>query len=428
MFNSTLRSQRKRGQVEANVDELGRGGRRTLAITSLAVAMALGILPMFSIGVLAPFLIDDLEISRATLGVLVSVTAGVSAVLSPIAGDIFDRIGDRPGLLAVLATGATSLALMAAAATAVGMAAALALAGLCRAGCNPATNRLITERVPLGRRGWITGVKQTGETVAIVLIASGLPAVALLIGWREALLILAAVAALALVAAIVTIRGTHRPAGRAHASPAERRMPRSIRVLNLYNLLMGAGTGAVAAYLPLYAHQEGGLSVAAAGAVLTATGVVGGVSRLVTSHWSEARWGYPDSLSTLAAVAVASCVILIAAPHVGAAAFWIGAGLWGLGGLGFGAVSMLATMAEAHDASTGRASGLVVFWFSLGFTVAAPAFGWLVDHADSYAPGFWMLAALYAAAAATMLVARGMFRSPPTTSRLAIAAAGPEPQ
>jgi len=381
--------------------------------------MALGVLPMFSIGVLAPFLIDDLEISRATLGVLVSVTAGVSAVLSPVAGDLFDRIGDRPGLLAVLGTGAVSLALMAAAATGVALALAMALAGLCRAGCNPATNRLISERVPVGRRGWITGIKQTGETVAIVLIASALPAVALLVGWRTALLILALVAALMLVAAGLAIRGTHKPEP-APLGGSERRMPRSIWVLNAYNLLMGAGTGAVAAYLPLYAHQEGGLSVAAAGAVLTATGVVGGATRLVTSHWSEARWGYPDSLAVLAGVAVASCLVLIAAPQIGATAYWIGAGIWGLGGLGFGAVSMLATMAEAHDSSTGRASGLVVFWFSLGFTIAAPAFGWIVDRTDSYAPGFWLLAALYASAMATMVASRRIFRAPPGTASLAV--------
>lgn len=409
--------------MESNGDELGRGGRRTVAITSLAVAMALGVLPMFSIGVLAPFLIEDLEISRATLGVLVSITAGVSAVLSPIAGDLIDRIGDRGALLAVLGTGAASLALMAAAATAGAMALALALAGLCRAGANPATNRLISERLPAGRRGWITGVKQTGETVAIVLIASALPAVALLLGWRTALLIVALAAALTLVAATVAIRGSHHPR-REPPTQTERRMPRSIWVLNAYNLLMGAGTGAVAAYLPLYAHQEGGLSVAAAGATLIATGVVGGASRLVSSHWSETRWGYPDSLAALAAVAVASCVVLIAAPSIGAAAFWVGAGIWGLGGLGFGAVSMLAVMAEAHDASTGRASGLVVLWFSLGFTVAAPAFGWIVDRADSYAPGFMLLAALYVAAAVTMVIARGTFSAPAGAAPLAVAPAG----
>ena len=97
-------------------------------------------------------------------------------------------------------------------------------------------------------------------------------------------------------------------------------------------------------------------------------------------------------------------------PQLGAAAYWVGAAIWGIGGLGFGAVSMLAAMAESPDASTGRASGLVVFWFSLGFAVAPPAFGWLVERHDTYGPGFSMLAGLYVLAAAIMVVSRDSFR------------------
>ena len=390
-------------------DELGHGGRRVLVIVALAVAMALGILPMFAIGLLGPFLIDDLEISRADLGVLVAVVAGVSAVLSPVAGAIVDRIGDRGAVLAVLATGAVSLALMAAATTFLAMSFALAIAGLARSGANPATNRLITARIPRGRRGWITGVKQSGETVAIVLAASTLPAAAVLWGWRAPLLVLAFAAAVTLIGAALSIAGTHRIADHA-ATAAERRMPSSIQWLNAYNLVMGAGTGAITAYLPLYAHQVGGLGDAAAGAVMIAAGVTGGVARLLWSRWSEVRWGFPGSLSGLAVVAVISCAILLAAPQIGPAAYWIGAAIWGIGGLGFGAVSMLAAMAESHDTSAGRASGLVVFWFSLGFTVSPPAFGWLLERTDSYDPGLWSLVALYLVAAVIMAVSRGAFR------------------
>ena len=380
-----------------------------MAITALAVAMALGILPMVSIGILAPFLIDDLDISRTDLGVLVAVVAGVSALLSPVAGAIVDRIGDRGALLVVLGTGALSLALMAAAMTFVAMSLALVIAGLARAGANPATNRLISLRLPRGRRGWITGVKQSGETVAIVLAAATLPAAAALWGWRAPILVLAAAAGATLLGATFAIEGTHRAAHRSRTA-GDRRMPSSIQWLNAYNLVMGAGTGAITAYLPLYAHQEGGLSDAAAGAVMIAAGVTGGVSRLLWSHWSESRWGFPASLSGLAAVAVVSCAVLLAAPQIGPPAYWLGAAIWGIGGLGFGAVSMLAAMAEAHDASTGRVSGLVVLWFSLGFTVAPPAFGWLLDRTDAYGPGFAILIGLYVAAAVIMLVSRGAFR------------------
>jgi predicted MFS family arabinose efflux permease len=298
---------------------------------------------------------------------------------------------------------------MASAMTFVAMALALAIAGVARAGANPATNRLISARLPRGRRGWITGVKQSGETVAIVLAAATLPAAAALWGWRAPLLVVGAAAGATLVGTALTIEGTRRAAHTRPTGP-ERGMPSSIQWLNAYNLVMGAGTGAITTYLPLYAHQEGGLGDAAAGAVMIAAGVTGGVSRLVWSHWSEARWGFPISLSGLAAVAVVSCAVLLAAPQIGPAAYWLGAAIWGIGGLGFGAVSMLAAMAEAHDASTGRVSGLVVLWFSLGFTVAPPAFGWLLERTDAYGPGFAVLIALYAAAAAIMVVSRGAFR------------------
>jgi hypothetical protein len=63
---------------------------------------------------------------------------------------------------------------------------------------------------------------------------------------------------------------------------------------------------------------------------------------LLWSHRSEARWGFPDSLSGLAAVAVVACAGMLAAPEIGLPAYCVGAAVWGIGGLGFGAVSLLA--------------------------------------------------------------------------------------
>ncbi len=53
---------------------------------------------------------------------------------------------------------------------------------------------------------------------------------------------------------------------------------------------------------------------------------------------------------------------------------------------------MLAMMAEADEARTAWASGMVVFWFSLGFAVAPPLFGWLVERTDSYRPAIGVVA------------------------------------
>jgi predicted MFS family arabinose efflux permease len=387
--------------------------------------MALGILPMVAIGILAPYLIEDLDISRGDVGLLVSVVAGVSAVLSPMAGSIIDRIGDRTGLLAVLGFGAASLALMAAAGTFAAMAAALALAGLCRAGANPATNRLITDRIPLGGRGWVTGVKQSGETAAITLSAAALPAAAVLWGWREALLALAAIAIATLAAAAVTI---HRARGERRSRPkASGPVRASVHRLNLYNMIMGAGTGSITAYLPLYAHEDGGLTAAAAGSVMIAAGAVGGVVRLTASRRSETHWGYPDAMAGFAVVAVAACLLMLAAPHLGGEAFWLSAALWGAGGLGFGAISMLAIMAEADESRTAWASGMVVFWFSLGFSVAPPLFGWSVELTGTYELAIGVIAGLYVLATILMVVSRPLFRPVSRTVEVATPGAARRP-
>jgi predicted MFS family arabinose efflux permease len=260
-----------------------------------------------------------------------------------------------------------------------------------------------------GQRGWITGLKQSGETIAVILAGSLLPALALLAGWRVAILSLALIAIVALVAGWVLVQKTADGTSR-HEPQWEAALRPSIGWLNGYNLAMGAGGGAVTAYLPLYAHEEGHLSVAAAGGVVVLAGVVGGVARLLWSRWSETTLGFPVALSSLAAIAVGSGVVLLAAPGVGSPAFWAGAALWGVSGLAFGPVAMLAVMAESDSTNTGRASGLNVFYFGLGFTLTPPLFGLLVDQSHDYSVGFLVITAIYVIAAIQIMLGRDTFR------------------
>jgi predicted MFS family arabinose efflux permease len=389
-------------------DTLGEGVERRFVIAVLAATMALGIMPMVAIGVLAPLLIDDLDISTADVGVLVAIVAGVSAVLSPLAGHYADGMGDRSALLFVLALGIAGLLLMAAAFDYASMAVAIGVAGVCRAGCNPATNRVISVRVPRGRRGWVTGVKQSGEAVAIVLAASLVPAIAVLWGWRAAVLLLAALAGLALIGAALCVHGSL--GGAANAASRGGRLRASIHWVNVYCLAMGAAGGAVTAYLPLYAHEEGSFGVAAAGATMVLAGAVALVFRILWSSWSETRFGFPASLASLALLGAVSGIVLAVASSVGGFGFWLGAALWGASGLAFGSVAMMAVMGEADDHNTGRASGLTVLWFGIGFTVTPPLFGWMVEQNDGYGAGFALVTCLYAVSAVIILLGRKSFR------------------
>jgi predicted MFS family arabinose efflux permease len=390
-------------------DDLGTGARRRVITGVLAASMAVAILPVISVGILAPILIDDLAITRVDIGLLVSAASGVSALASPAAGTVVDRIGDRTALLGVFGVGTISLSLMATAADHAAMALALVVAGLCHAGSNPATNRVISGRVPLGRRGVITGVKQSGETVAIVVAAALLPGIALWLGWRTALALLAATAVAALLTAALSIHGSRRPP---QPSPSRRTgsLRPSIYWISAYSFAMGAASGSVTAYLPLYAHDSGGLSVAAAGGVMVLAGVVGTVGRIATTHWTETRLGAPVALLALALLGVASGLLLIAAPAVGASTYWLAAVMWGASGLTFGSVGMLAVMAESDGSSIGRASGLAVFGFGIGLTMTPPVFGWLVDLGPGYGAGFGLVTAFYLLAAGLMALGRPSFR------------------
>jgi len=62
-----------------------------------------------SIGILATFIIDDLSITRAELGIVLAVVNVAAAVLSPIAGRITDRIGGKAAIIALFVLAAAPL-------------------------------------------------------------------------------------------------------------------------------------------------------------------------------------------------------------------------------------------------------------------------------------------------------------------------------
>ena len=162
------------------------GARRFAFSSLLFAAMGAATFTAASLGILATFIIDDLSISRAELGVDLAVVNIAAAVLSPVAGRITDRIGGKAAIVALFViAGATFLLL----GTAVGyvMLLAGALTGaFSQASANPATNKLIAEDLPAGERGLITGVKPSGVQFGIFLGGVTIPSVALALGWRGA--------------------------------------------------------------------------------------------------------------------------------------------------------------------------------------------------------------------------------------------------
>ncbi len=376
--------------------------RRTVFGSMLFVAMGVATFTPASLGILATFIIDDLSISRAELGIVLGLVNVASAVLSPIAGRVTDRIGGKKSLVALFVTaGVTFLILGTAVAYAMLLVGALAGA-ISQATANPATNKLIAEDVPAGKRGVITGVKQSGVQAGIFLGGLTVPTLAITLGWRGAYLIVAVVPLVfAAIAAWVI------PA--APKANAERRirsrgpLPIAIWWLAGFGFLMGF-SGAVTFLVPLFSEEELGLSPVVGGIAAAVIAFVAVPGRILWSRYAERSGAFRGSLATMAVLSIAAAGLFYLSGPAAAWLLWPAAVLIAVGSSSWNSVGMVAVMVEAGVAATGRASGIVLFGFLTGLGIGPPIFGAIIDGTGSY-DLMWLLSALAAAGSAVVIAA-----------------------
>ncbi|MFV9673255.1 MAG: MFS transporter, partial [Acidimicrobiia bacterium] len=376
--------------------------RRTLFGSMLFVAMAAATFTPASLGILATFIIDDLAISRAELGIVLGLVNVAAAVLSPVAGRITDRIGGKKALIALFVTaGATFLILGTAVAYGVLFVGALTGA-FAQATANPATNKLIAEDVPAGRRGVITGVKQSGVQAGIFLGGLTVPTLAITLGWRGAYLIVAVVPLVFAVVAVWAIPTAPKTTAE-HRTRSRGPLPRAIWWLAGFGFLMGI-SGAVTFLVPLFAEEVLGFSPVVGGIAAAVIAFVAVPGRILWSRYAERSGAFRGSLGVMAILSIAAAALFYASGAVAAWLIWPAAVLIAAGSSSWNSVGMVAVMVEAGVASTGRASGIVLFGFLTGLGIAPPIFGAIIDHTGSY-DLMWLLSALAAAGAAAVIVA-----------------------
>ena len=274
-----------------------------------------------------------------------------------------------------------------------------AFGGASIAAANPTTNKLVAVHVPPGQRGVIMGFKQSGVQIGAFAAGAVLAPLAAWLGWRVALLLAAAIPLLGALGTLVVV-----PADRVGApssqSKDEQRAPmdKAVWWLTAYAFLMGSGVSAVTAYLPLYAVERLDFSIQTAGAVAALIGLVGIAGRIVWGFVSERRSGFVMPLLAMAAGAVASVLLLMAAEE-NSALVWLGALLMGATAVTWNAVGMLAVIAMTGPAAAGRASGYVLFGFYGGFVISPLLFGTIVDNTERYEVAWSIVAGIFVLAA-----------------------------
>jgi predicted MFS family arabinose efflux permease len=375
------------------VHELTGRRSRTPFVALLALTMAIAAIVIPTFGVLAPFLRDDLGITRAQLGWLVTVVALVSAVGSPPLGRLTDLLGGRRLVLGVFAGGVVAGVWMAMSPSYLWLFGAALVGGLVNAAGNPATNKLISTYLKPGERGTVTGIKQSGVQAGIFLAGLSLPPAAFAFGWRTAAALVAVVAVVGLVTTLRVI-----PADQEEPDPGETARPEVpepptsytkvplVRAMTAYAFLMGGGTAAMTAFLPLYVAEGVALGATAGGLAAAVMGVVGIGARIVLARATEHIASFLVPLAWLAAVAAAATITLMSAIQL-PVLVWIGSLLAGIGVMGWNAVAMLAVVVRVPRGQAGRSTGIIFLGFMGGYTLSPVSFGAVVD-----ATGQWSLA------------------------------------
>jgi sugar phosphate permease len=314
---------------------------------------------------LGPALRDEYHLSLSAFGaVLGAVTAGATFTLVPW-GLLTDRIGERRSLTVGL-TGAGLALGVSAVDGSLFLAAMLFLAGVLGAVTNVASGRVVMGWFDFAERGTAFGLRQAAVPLGGAVAAFTLPALAAGAGARAGLLALG-VGCLAAPASV-------------GAGPGRR----PLRDRRLYRLagasgLLVAAQAAVIGFVPLFLHEDRGVSEVAAGMALAGIQVIGIVLRILAGRWSD-RLG--QRLVPLRRAAAAVTVAWLVAPLTFALPITVLVPvLLVAGSLAF-SWNGLSFNAAAEYGERGRAGTAIALQQTALFASAAlvaPLFGWLVS-------------------------------------------------
>ncbi|RPE81223.1 MFS transporter [Vulcaniibacterium tengchongense] len=170
------------------------------------------------LGVLAPFLQDEIGWNEIEYGYIVTAFQAAYAIGLLCAGAVIDRLGTRIGY--AIAIGVWSLAAMghALAASVLGFAFARFMLGLGEAGNFPAAIKTVAEWFPRRERALAVGIFNAGSNIGAVLAPLLVPIVAAAWGWQAAFLCTGVLSVAWLVTWLLTYR---TPEEQPKLSPAE---------------------------------------------------------------------------------------------------------------------------------------------------------------------------------------------------------------
>ena len=340
---------------------------------------------------LFPWLIGEFGYSYSELGLLVSVFFVVSGVGQALSGFLVDRVGARPVLFFALASFATAGLVAGTAQGYAGLLLAAALAGLGNAPFHPVDFTILNKRVSPQRLGHgfsVHGISgNLGWATAPVFMAGIASATG---SWRAACLC-GALLALVVLAVMVWNRDAldDRQGAWAHQAPgasavadehpmAFLKLP-SVWLCFSFFFWSTCALSAIQSFASPALQSMYGLPLSVTALVVTGY-MLCGAGGMVAGGFLVGRVQRLEKVISVCLLGSAALLALVATGLLPGMAALVVASIAGLGtGLAGPSRDMLIKRA-APPGATGRVYGTVYSGLDLGFCLAAPVFGAMLDH------------------------------------------------
>jgi MFS transporter, FSR family, fosmidomycin resistance protein len=333
---------------------------------------------------------SEFGLNYSQLGLLVTVFFIISGVGQALAGFLVDRIGARPVLFAALACFAAAALTAASAHSYAALVGAAALAGLGNSPFHPADFTILNKRVSAPRLGHAFSVHGISGNLGWAAAPIFLITVGSLTGsWRTAYLC-AALLPLGVLALLVLQRdriddrqGAWADHGSAKAVVGEHpmaflRLP-SVWLCFSFFFWSTAALSAIQSFAGPALARMHGLPLSATAFVVTGNMLCGAVGT-IAGGFLVSRVHKLERTIGVAMAAAASLLALVASGVLPPLVASVAVVLAGLGtGLAGPSRDMLIKRA-APPGATGRVYGTVYSGLDIGFALAAPVFGFLLDH------------------------------------------------
>jgi MFS family permease len=396
-------------------DRVAASGQR--AFVALVATLAIQVFTSFaatSTAVLAPAMAQAFAIAPKWIGVFIGLVYAGAMLASLACGGFIERFGAiRVSQIAVIlcAIGTVVIAFAPDRAVALLIVAALVI-GAGYGPITPASSHLLIRTAPPERLALTFSIKQTGVPAGAALAGATLPGLALLMGWRHALLVAAAFG-IAIAAAAQATRAAfdtdRRPSRRLSTAAVLQPLrlvwrSRALTELALISFVYAGTQVCLTSFIVVYLTETLQWSLVGAGFVLTVTTLGGVVGRIVWGIVADRLWPPRRVLGAIGIIAaLCGAAIAAAASSWPTAALLAIAWLFGATAIGWNGVQLAEVARQAPDGAAGAITGAAGFITFSGVVAGPPLFALLASATGSYRVGFGVFAALSCAGGLALL-------------------------